>query len=319
MSKPVRLFYTGDIHGSDVCFRKWINAATALKVDALVFGGDIAGKVLVPIVKRGPNDYIFAIHGEEQEVGSDGLERIRTQVRRSGRYDVVLSADEKQHYDAHPELVDEDLFPRVARESLRGWIELAEQRLSASGVPAFVQLGNDDFPELVSILEGNKQLIHSEDRIIELPGGYEMVSLGYSNPTPWDTARELEEAELGERLENLASSLRDPHQAVFNVHVPPFGTKIDEAALLDSSFRPHLEGSQVATGPVGSTAVRAAIEQFQPLLGLHGHIHESPGTHRLGRTVVMNPGSEYSDGVLRGLLIQLDKRKGVRSWQFING
>ena len=69
---------------------------------------------------------------------------------------------------------------------------------------------------------------------------------------------------------------------------------------------------------VGSTAVRSAIEKFQPLLGLHGHIHESKGSIKIGRTLCVNPGSEYSEGVLKGVMMNLDE-KGVRSFQFTSG
>jgi hypothetical protein len=54
---------------------------------------------------------------------------------------------------------------------------------------------------------------------------------------------------------------------------------------------------------VGSKAVRAAIEKYQPLVGLHGHIHESRSAQKIGRTTCINPGSEYGEGILRGCLV----------------
>jgi Icc-related predicted phosphoesterase len=66
------------------------------------------------------------------------------------------------------------------------------------------------------------------------------------------------------------------------------------------------------TGPVGSTAVRAAIEEHQPLLSLHGHIHESGGAVRIGRTLAINAGSEYGEGVLRGVLVTVGGGKVLR-------
>jgi Icc-related predicted phosphoesterase len=155
--------------------------------------------------------------------------------------------------------------------------------------------------------------------VVELPGGFEMISLGYSNRTPWDSPRELDDDELGARVDALAAQLKDPEHAVFNLHCPPHGTHIDQAALLDDQLRPRTEGGQVVTGPVGSAAIRRLIERYQPMLGLHGHIHESPGGQKLGRSFVLNPGSEYGDGVLRGALVTIDRKKGLRSWQLIQG
>src|SRR6266511_702026 len=273
-----RLFYASDIHGSDRCFRKWVNAARVYQVDALVFGGDVAGKIVVPIVRFSDDRHVVEMHGRTLELAAgEELEAVRSQIRASGRYDVVLGPDEKRRFDQSPELVASELFPSAMRQSVRSWLRLAEERLEAAGVPAFVMLGNDDYPELAGLLDG-KWLRYVEEQVVELPGGFEMISLGYSNRTPWDSPR-----------------------------------------VLDDEFRPRSEGGQVLTGPVGSAAVRRLIERYQPLLGLHGHIHESPGAQRLGRSFVLNPGSEYGDGVLRGALITLDRGKGVRSWQLVQG
>jgi Icc-related predicted phosphoesterase len=317
--RPVRIFYAADIHGSDRAFRKWVNAAAAYRVDALVFGGDIAGKVVVPIVRYSADRLVAEIHGREVEVaeGPD-LDELRSRIRASGRYDVILEPDEKRVYDENPDRVASELFPRLVRDSVRGWVELADERLDGSGVVASMMLGNDDYPELEPLLEG-RNVRNVEHDVIELPGGFEMISLGYSNRTPWDSPRELDEEDLAKRIEDRAGRLAEPGHAVFNFHVPPQGTHLDQAALLDDRFRPRVEGGQVLIGHVGSTAVRDAIERYRPLLGLHGHIHESPAAQRLGPTVVVNPGSDYGDGVLRGALITLDQRKGVRSWQLVQG
>jgi Icc-related predicted phosphoesterase len=314
-----RLFYASDIHGSDRCFRKWVNAARVYQVDALVFGGDVAGKIVVPIVRFSDDRHVVELHGRTLELAAgEELEAVRSQIRASGRYDAVLDPDQKRRFDQSPELVASELFPAAMRDSVRSWLELAEERLEAAGVPAFVMLGNDDYPELAALLDG-KWLRYVEEQVVELPGGFEMISLGYSNRTPWDSPRELDDGELGARVEALADQLADPGHAVFNLHCPPHGTHLDQAALLDDQLRPRTEGGHVLTGPVGSASVRRLIERYQPLLGLHGHIHESPGAQRLGRSLVLNPGSEYGDGVLRGALITLDRGKGVRSWQLVQG
>src|SRR5260370_7448490 len=97
----------------------------------------------------------------------------------------------------------------------------------------------------------------------------------------------------------MVSGLRQPERAVFNIHEPPFATGLDTAPLLDDNFKPLVAAGEVATGPVGSKAVRAAIERYQPLVSLHGHVHESRGVAKLGRPTVINPGSRNGDGNLR--------------------
>jgi len=148
-----------------------------------------------------------------------------------------------------------------------------------------------------------------------------MLSLGYSNMTPWRCARDIEEDELAKKINDLARKISDMNMAIFNIHVPPHGTPIDEAPELDENLRPKLApGGEVMKRPVGSTAVRSAIEKYQPMLGLHGHVHESRGFVKIGRTLCVNPGSEYTEGILRGVLIQIDlKKKKVGDFLFTSG
>lgn len=314
-----KIFYSSDIHGSDRCFRKWVNAARHLKADALIFGGDLAGKVLQPIVDFGAGRYASDLYGSPINAeGDSGLADLRERIRNAGRYDLLVTPEEKAALDASPELVHER-FLQVARESATRWLQLADERLHDLGVPAFMMLGNDDFPELKEVFAQSAFVIDPEDRVVELPGGFEMISLGYSNPTPWDSPRELPESELGPRLARMAEQLRDPAASVFNFHVPPQGTHLDQAALLDETWRPITKTGQVQMGNVGSTSVRTLVERYQPIVSLHGHIHESPGMSKVGRTVAINPGSEYVDGILRGAIVTIERGKGVRGWQLIQG
>jgi hypothetical protein len=320
-SGQCRVFFAADIHGSERCFRKWLNAAQVYEVDVLVFGGDIAGKVLVPIVANSlGTGYTVSLHGRTVQVESgQALTELQAQLRAAGRYSAVLTQEEKHHYDDNAKDVAEDLFPAAVRGVLTDWVTLAEERLAGWHVPAYVMLGNDDYPDLTDALLSGVNMVNAEDKIVELPGGFEMISLGYSNPTPWNSPRELGEDALRDRINAMAEHLERPERAVFNLHCPPRGTHLDQAALLDADFRPVVKGGQMAITSVGSTAVRDAIERYQPMVGLHGHVHESPGAQRLGRTLAINPGSEYGDGVLRGLLLNLDEKRGVRSWQFVQG
>jgi uncharacterized protein len=314
-----RLFFATDIHGSEQCFRKWVNAARVYDAHAIVLGGDVTGKVVVPLVRAGDGVWRGEIYGEPVAAADDeGLADLQKRIRTMGRYDVLMTADEKDELDADPARL-EAVFRTAMRASLERWVALAEERLRDASIPCFMMLGNDDFDELADTLRGSDVVTYAEDGVFELPGGFELASVGYSTPTPWQTPRELPEEELGVRIDAVVSSLRDPEHAVFNFHCPPRDTHLDQAPLLDGELRPIVDTSGLRTGPVGSSSVRRSIEDAQPLLGLHGHVHESPAGQKLGSTLCINPGSDYGDGILRGAIVDLDREQGVRRWQIVQG
>ncbi len=314
-----RLFFATDIHGSEQCFRKWVNAARVYEVQALILGGDVTGKMLVPLVSNGDGGWRGELYEEPVEAQNDEeLAALQKRIRTMGRYDILLAPDEKAELDAEPAKLDA-AFHAAMRASLERWVELAEERLRDLGIPCFMMLGNDDFDDLADALRGSSVVTYAEDDVYELPGGHELASLGYSTPTPWHTPRELTEDELGRRLDALVARLREPEHAVYNFHCPPHGTHLDLAPLLDGNLRPLVDASGVRIGPVGSESVRRVIEATGPALGLHGHVHESPAGQKLGRTVCINPGSEYADGILRGAIVDLDRDKGVARWQIVQG
>lgn len=310
-----RVFFATDVHGSERCFRKWLNAAEVYEADALVLGGDLTGKLLVPIVERG-DAWTAELHGETVRADDEAaLEELRSRIRMMGRYDVVVTPDEHERLADAAEL--ERRFAEVIRAGVTRWMGLLAERLGDKDVAVYTMLGNDDLPELADVLRGSGVATYAEDGIVELPGGFEMLSVGYSTPTPWHTPRELEEEELGARIDALAGRLTEPSRAVFNLHCPPADTHLDQAAKLGADLRPVIDAGGPVMTSVGSTAVRAAIERHHPLLGLHGHVHESPAIQRLDGAVCINPGSDYGDGVLRGAIVDLDARKGVRTWQIV--
>jgi Icc-related predicted phosphoesterase len=145
---------------------------------------------------------------------------------------------------------------------------------------------------------------------------HEMISTGWCNPTPWNTYREEPEESLFRRIDDMVKELKDVPNSIFALHAPPYDSDIDEAPELDKNMRP-VDGGQKLIH-VGSSAVRDAIMKYQPLLGLHGHIHEARGASMLGRTLCINPGSEYTEGILDGAIVELDKDK-VKKWIRFSG
>lgn len=311
------LYYASDIHGSDVCWRKFLNAARFYGADILVMGGDVSGKAVVPIVSA-PGGYLARqISGEKLLTMAD-LDQVEAKIRDMGFYPYRTTDEELDQTWNDPAAVHR-VFLDMMRESLDRWMTWAEQKISGTGVQLFVMTGNDDPPELRELLGESSVVVDPEDSLVELGEGMTMISCGWSNRTPWNSPREMDEDDLDRHIEKLAAEVPNPQRAVFNLHVPPIRTAIDQAPALDGSLKPVVKGGAVLMESVGSEAVRRVIERHQPMLSLHGHIHESRGAVKIGRTLCINPGSEYADGILQGALIELNARKGIKSYQLPSG
>jgi Icc-related predicted phosphoesterase len=311
------LYYASDVHGSDRLWRKFLNAGTFYRADVLVMGGDITGKAVVPIVRADGGLRAPEVIGDRLAT-EDELPEIERLPRDRGFYPYLTDAEELEAARDSEGAVTE-LFRRAMTSSLERWMQLAEERLAGTGIRLHVMLGNDDEPHLREVLAASPLHVDCEDIAAELPEGLQMLSCGMANPTPWNSPREMPEDQLADHLERLVDELDDPSRAVFNLHVPPRATAIDQAPELDETLKPIVRGGSVTMAPAGSAAVRELIERHQPPLALHGHIHEARGTVKIGRTVCINPGSEYADGVLHGALCVLDRKKGLRNHQLVSG
>jgi uncharacterized protein len=248
----------------------------------------------------------------------DETAEAETRIRDMGFYPYRTTDEELDATWDQPDAVTR-VFLTLMRQTLTRWLDLAEQRLAGTGIRLYAMTGNDDPPELQQMLRDSAVLTETEDNLLDLGEGIQMISCGYSNPTPWDTPRELDDDELERRIEKMAARVDRPDRAVFNLHVPPARTSIDKAPALDSSLKPVVKGGAMVMQSVGSEGVRRVLERHQPMLGLHGHIHESRGAVRVGGTLSINPGSEYGDGILRGAVLELDGKRGVRHYQLPSG
>jgi uncharacterized protein len=312
----LRLYYASDVHGSDILWRKFLNAAAFYEVGTLIMGGDLCGKGLAPVVCTN-GGWTVPIAGEERHVATEAeLEEVEKLVSSSGFYPRRMSAEEFARISVDPAVL-ESAFEEAIIEGVLHWMALADERLRDSEVLAYVMPGNDDPWAVDEALAGRQKVVECDDRVLTI-GEHELLSLGWSNVTPWHTARELDEDELYARLNKLAGHLEQPRSAIFNIHVPPYASGLDTATELDETLRPVLIGGQPHEIPVGSTAVRQLIEEYQPALALHGHIHESRGMVLIGRTVCINPGSNYSSGRIDGAVVELDAG-GVRNKHLVNG
>lgn len=307
------VFFATDLHGSEICFRKFVAAARFYGADLLVLGGDLTGKLVAPLVEQPDGRFRASVHGKERLLDEAGAEWFERQALVAGTYTKRMGPDEHQHLRDHPDAVEE-LFAELMRATLRRWLDHANDKLAGSGVRILTAPGNDD-PWLIDEVlreHGGERVAMVEGEIVEVAPGHELLTTGWTNKTPWDTPREYSEEAIHERLQRLASGLANPGSAILNLHVPPYDSRLDTAPLLGQDLRVRTSMGAQMTAPVGSTAVRAAIEEHQPLLTLHGHIHESGGAVRIGRTLAINAGSEYGEGVLRGVLVTVGGGKVLR-------
>ena len=309
-----KVFFATDLHGSEVCWKKFLNAARFYEAEVLICGGDMTGKAIVPIVSENGH-YTVALGGEREAVTADQVTEVEANIRRKGYYPLRMSLERLHELDQDPAKRAE-CFQEVMLEGVDRWMKMAADKLRGTSVRCFVCPGNDDEMEVDEVIRRSEMVELGEGRMVEIDG-FSMISTGWSNPTPWNTHREDSEEKLGHRIEAMASQVSDPGHAIFNLHCPPFRSSLDEAPAIDADLK-LLHGGR-ALRPVGSTAVREAIERHQPLLSLHGHIHESKGAVKIGKTLSINPGSAYEEGMLMGAIIQLDPKKGIKSYQLVNG
>jgi Icc-related predicted phosphoesterase len=322
--RRTRIFYASDVHGSERTWRKFLNAAKFYDADVLIMGGDVIGKLAIPIITGPGGSRRATIHGRIERLETDeDVAAARERIANLGFYAVDMDEDEYTSVKGDPAAV-EALWTRLAQERMDAWIGLAEQRLSPAGVKCYVSGGNDDLTEVMDALpqQGTDAFIACEGRAVPLDDDHVMVSLPYVNPTPWQTPREAPEEGLRAMIENLVAPLGGSYEtAIFNFHAPPVDSSLDTCPKLDDSTdppRPIVVGGQQLLYGAGSVAVREAVERRQPLLGLHGHIHESAAITRIGRTLCVNPGSQYGEGVLRGALITIEGSR-VTSYQLTMG
>jgi Icc-related predicted phosphoesterase len=312
-----RIFFATDIHGSDICWKKFLNAGKFYKADVLILGGDMTGKALVPITRQ-PDGTFKATLLQQQFILKDEAEALdmERRVGSRGYYPFRATPEQLAMFQANPAKVDEFFHQQMLRV-LEQWMALADERLKDSDIRCFVSPGNDDPFIIDDVLRRSQRVEIGEGRAIEIGDGFTLISTGWANVTPWKTYRELPEPELAARLEAMIPPQLNMQRTIFNFHCPPYGSNLDEAPQIDAELNVKDAGRSLV--PVGSTAVRDAIMKHQPLLSLHGHIHEGKGTARLGKTLAINAGSLYEQGVLQGVLVELDSKKGIRSYTLTTG
>ncbi len=311
-----RLFFSVDVHGAESVWRKWLKIPRFHEVDALLLCGDLTGKSLVPVIDQGDGTYRAFYFGKNWalEAGPE-VDEMERRINDAGAYALRCDRDRVAELQADPSEV-ERLMLRMIKERMARWMEMLIEQVDLSKVDAVVMPGNDDDRDVDDVIRSfsDRGVCWCLDGPVDVLG-IPMISLDYVNPTPWDTPREDSEKGMAKRIRRLVKQLDDPARSIFNLHAPPYGTMLDLAPELDASKKPVTIAGQVSFVHVGSKAVAEAIERYQPLIGLHGHIHESYGHDAIGTTPVVNPGSEYGEGILRGYIVEIADGKVLNQWK----
>jgi uncharacterized protein len=303
----MKIFFATDVHGSEICWKKFLAAAKFYEADTLILGGDMTGKAIIPIIDQGMDNFKVTLLEQESILhGKEAVDKMVQTIQNRGYYPYVTNPEEVQEIVNSPGRMDK-LFLEQVLNTMQRWMEYADTKLSGTGTRCFVCPGNDDIFEIDALIAASKCVRSVEGQVVELDEHHEMANSGWSNPTPWHTHREEPDEALLKRLESVIGQLKNPSQAVFSIHPPPYGSGLDEAPELTKDLRPTYAGRSMI--PVGSHAVMTVIDKYQPLLGLHGHIHEGKGTRKYKKTLCINPGSMYEQGMLNGAIIELKPQK----------
>jgi Icc-related predicted phosphoesterase len=305
----VRLYVVSDIHASEKAWRKMLNAARLglYKADAVLYAGDLTGKAMVPVVEIDDGVFEAELAGQQRRVRTEEqLERLEQDITNLGYYPFRTDQDEIDRLRADPDGVRRRFHDEIVGR-VRRWMDLAAERMEGTGVPIYLVPGNDDPYDIDEALDASPYCVNVDGKVVDISGNLQVLGSGKSNQTPWSTPREVPDDDFADLLAKLSDEARDPRRTIFLIHCPPYDSGLDTAPLLDANLRPTASAGDLLRGPVGSTGVRRAIEEFRPLLGLHGHIHESGGEATVGDTHVLNPGSEAAFGILRGYVVDVGR------------
>ena len=308
----LKLFFTTDVHGSDICWRKFVKSIEFFKADVAILGGDLTGKMVIPLVQEG-SEYSYKLFGRDMRIPASQLQTECEKIGDAGYYAYPCDKNEVDRLAGNQTAQDE-VFNKLMVGRMENWLKLASEKYK--GVrKLYVSPGNDDRFIIDDVLKKGDSIIACEAECVALPDEYEMVSSGWVTPTPWKTSREAPDEKLELMFEEIMSKAHDYSRLICNFHCPPYNSGLDKAAKIRPDLSVKVGFGGVEFDSFGSKACRKMIEKYKPLLGLHGHIHESAGFRRIGPTLCVNPGSEYAEGVLRGYLVFLDNKKVKGHWR----
>lgn len=303
----MRIFLAADAHGSQQTWEKMCVAPSYFKADVAMMCGDLTGKAIYPIVKEKEGQWYANPHGSKKTFKKQSdLDKFVKFTKDEGFYPYIVSPDELAEMKEKESLVKE-IFGKLMKERVAEWLNMAADKIPKN-VDIIVNPGNDDDYVIDDVIKNHSRIIYPLKKVVDVHG-YPLISLEWVSSTPWNTYRECPDDQLMVKLEEEFARVSDYTNLLCNFHDPPFDSGLDTAPTLKKDLSISKAGAMELAGPVGSKSVRACIEKYQPLVGMFGHIHESVGFKNIGRTLCVNPGSEYREGILKGMIINIDGGK----------
>jgi len=310
-----RIFFAVDVHGSVGVWQKWLKVPEYYKADVIMLCGDLTGKGLVPLV-RDKQGYVCNFYGRKQLLRNEReIARMEQQISMTGMYPIRCTPEEVTELQQKPERLEQVMREQMVAR-MEQWMEQLVSRVDLKKVTVVVMPGNDDDPAIDEVIKKYRDagVLWPLDGPVEV-AGFQVASLAHVNPTPWNTPREGTEEQLEKLIEEQVSQLEDPRRSIFNFHAPPYGTSLDLAPKLKPDLTPVMGPGGVEMVHVGSKAVAEAIRRYRPVIGLHGHVHESAAHDLIDGVPVVNPGSEYGENVLRGVVVEMTRDGVQRFWR----
>lgn len=311
----MRIFFSADVHGSTLVWKKWLKVVDMYHPDVMMFCGDLTAKSLVPIIQTKDGYTCHYFEKRWDLAKEDDVQKMEERLAAVGVLSLRCTPEEVEELQRDETKAMRAIYDGILAR-MKQWLDLLVERVDTQKRVVIVMPGNDDIQEIDALIKSyeDRGVIYPLGRVVQF-SGYELVSLAHITPSPWDTPREMSEKELHREIDRLMEGVNNSRRAIFNFHIPPYGTSLDQAPELTKDLRIKSVAGQISLKHVGSKSVREAIEKYHPLLGLHGHIHESDGIEKMGDTLILNPGSEYEKGILRGYIIELNEGKIDDCWR----
>jgi Icc-related predicted phosphoesterase len=308
----MRIFFSSDLHGSDVCFRKFLNAREFYHADVLLLGGDLCAGSIV-FAEQIDAGWQVRLAGRDLLLRDQSeLEKFRSALANKGH---LLKLQSHQDPGSPDQGSDREDLDHEIQAQLRRWVELAATKSPRH--PVYFVPGNDDPYYLDDIFEF-PPFINIHRKHILLDEETSIMGIGGSTPTPWKTEREYSEEQLEGFVTSTFNTKLDQKSLILLSHCPPHNSGLDLAPALLGDFSYELHLGMPRPVPVGSLAIREALRQLAPILGLFGHVHEGRGHTKIHQTLCINPGSAPWSGRLQGCLVDISEGK-VASFQLTEG
>ena|SRR3989344_6009316 len=215
------------------------------------------------------------------------------------------------------EIIGKKKYKKLLMKDLRMG-ESVLKRLNKVGIPIYTVLGNIDWPSPDDIMDLKEKMkktmpnyykkynlakklkkyrnVHRLDYTSLRFQDYIFIGMrGHSHPGFVKSKAFKKHKNLLEKLFNKFKKENKEGKLIFVSHNIAYNTKLDKIDVkqLKKYIKKSKKGMNKVNRHYGSKMARVIINKWQPVLHLGGHIHESYGKDKLGRTILVNPGAAH--------------------------